>query len=168
MKTIFLIGFMGSGKSTVGKSLSETYHLSFIDTDAYIEEAYDQKISEIFKVYGENVFRTYEQEAIERAVTYDVVSTGGGIVERETNIKTMKNNGKIVFLQTSFTHIEERLKQDVNRPLWHLNDRTAQISLYERRNRLYMQYADVIIHTDDKSVEEIVQEIGNNFSLSGR
>jgi len=106
VKTIFLIGFMGSGKSTVGKSLSETYHLSFIDTDAYIEEAYDQKISEIFKVYGENVFRTYEQEAIERAVTYDVVSTGGGIVERETNIKTMKNNGKIVFLQTSFTHIE--------------------------------------------------------------
>src|SRR5690625_5268712 len=98
---------MESGKSTVGKSLSETYHLSFIDTDAYIEEAYDQKISEIFKVYGENVCRTYEQEAIERAVTYDVVSTGGGIVERETNIKTMKIKGKVDCLQNSFIYYEE-------------------------------------------------------------
>lgn len=166
MKTIFLIGFMGSGKSTIGKVLSETYDLSFVDIDDFIEQKYEQKITDIFKMYGEEVFRNYEHEALQEVTTYNVVATGGGVVERENNINVMKNAGTIVYLQASFAEIDERLKHNTTRPLWQNSDFDTKVSLYKRRNRLYTQCADYKIQTDHKTIENIVSDIGDIFSLT--
>lgn len=166
MNTIFLIGFMGSGKSTIGSLLSATYDLTFVDTDVLIEQTTGQKIPDIFKMSGETVFRDYESSALKDVSGYDVVATGGGIVERSSNIKKMKKHGTIVYLQTSFSEIEKRLIHSASRPLWKNNDRNGKIDLFNRRHRLYKQSADKTILTDDRNAEEIVDEIANKFSFN--
>lgn len=158
MKTIFLIGFMGSGKSTVASELAKSTLKTYIDTDDYIEEVYQEKIVNIFKRHGEDVFRTYEIAALKEVGSYDVVSTGGGIVEKEENLHTMKENGIIIYLETSFEEITNRLKNDVDRPLWD-NEVTEKIKLYERRIPIYEQYADYVIETNNKTVNDIVKDI---------
>lgn len=158
MKTIFLIGFMGSGKSTVASELAKSTLKTYIDTDDYIEEVYQEKIVNIFKRHGEDVFRTYEIAALKEVGSYDVVSTGGGIVEKEENLHTMKENGIIIYLETSFEEITNRLKNDADRPLWD-NEVTEKIKLYERRIPIYEQYADYVIETNNKTVNDIVKDI---------
>lgn len=158
MKTIFLIGFMGSGKSTVASELAKSTIKTYIDTDDYIEEVYQEKIVNIFKRHGEDVFRTYEIAALKEVGSYDVVSTGGGIVEKEENLHTMKENGIIIYLETSFEEITNRLKNDADRPLWD-NEVTEKIKLYERRIPIYEQYADYVIETNNKTVNDIVKDI---------
>lgn len=158
MNTIYLIGFMGSGKSTIGKELAEVLSKKYIDSDDYIENKHQEKIPNIFKTKGEEVFRDYETVALKEVSAYDVVSTGGGIVEKEKNLKTMKNTGVVIFLKTSFEEVSSRLKDDINRPLWD-NDIEGKIKLFNRRIPLYESYADYIINTDNKSIKEIVREI---------
>lgn len=159
MKTIYLIGFMGCGKSTVGQHLSKAIGGKFVDSDQYIEEKHGQVIADIFKAFGEDTFRTYESEALKELGTYDVVSTGGGIVERRENLHSMNKNGTIVYLETPFDEIVERLKSDVTRPLWNSNEVDKMKALYNRRIKLYEQFADVVINTDGKTIEVIVSEI---------
>ena len=162
MKTIYLIGFMGSGKSTVGKKLAKNSSKTFIDTDDFIERTHKRKISDIFAVNGESTFRTYEIDALKQVSTYEIVSTGGGIVEKKDNLNTMKKNGIVFYLHASFEEIASRLENDDTRPLWN-NEVEAKIKLYERRIPLYEQYADYIIQTNSKTVGEIVQEIKKNI-----
>lgn len=162
MNTIYLIGFMGSGKSTVGRELAKTLSKSYIDIDDYIETKHQEKISNIFKTKSEDIFRDYETHALKEVSTYDVVSTGGGIVEKKKNLITMKNTGVVVFLHTSFEEVSSRLKNDIDRPLWDSN-RDDKINLFNRRIPLYESYADYIIKTDNKSIEEIVEEISNDI-----
>lgn len=157
MKTIYLIGFMGSGKSTIGGKLGEVLIENYLDTDREIEKVYKQNIPEIFSEKGEETFRQYET-AILKKVNQPIISTGGGIVERKENIHIMKQNGTIIYLATSFKEIFKRLEKDVNRPLWNkdIADRKA---LYYKRVHLYEKHADEIIVTDGKSPEMIVNEI---------
>lgn len=159
MKTIYLIGFMGCGKSTIGSHLSEQTNETYIDTDTYIEDLYEKEISEIFQESGEEVFRTYEIEALKNVSTYSIVSTGGGIVKKPENLNTMKTNGITIYLQTSFNEIIERLENDDSRPLWDSNLTDNMNVLYERRILLYEAHADYIIDTGNKTVEEITKEI---------
>lgn len=158
MNTIYLIGFMGSGKSTVGLKLAEKTSKTFVDTDQFIVETHQQEIADIFKVYGESTFRNYEMSALRDLSTYGVVSTGGGIVEKCENLQTMKKNGLIIYLHTSFEEISNRLERDKTRPLWN-NNIEDKLNLYNRRIPLYKKYADHIVHTDGKLVEEIIQDI---------
>lgn len=158
MKKIYLIGFMGSGKSTVGRYLQNTYAQRFIDTDQYIEQTTQKEIRQIFADEGEEKFRKYEIHALQLLTDYDVIATGGGIVERKENYTTMHNHGIIIYLQTSFPEIMSRLKYDSSRPLWD-QQITEREKLYERRHSMYEQIADHIIHTDGLSIEEISQEI---------
>ncbi len=157
MQKIYLIGFMGSGKSTIGKALARKLGKSYVDTDTFIEEKYGS-IPEIFKNEGEETFRLYEIEALKATTTYDVISTGGGIVEKEENIQTMKKHGMIIYLHTSFKEISERLELDENRPLWN-QDHEEKQKLFERRIPLYKKCSDHIVSTDHKSIEEVVEEI---------
>lgn len=159
MKTIYLIGFMGSGKSTVGKAYAQKYSKTYVDTDDYIEVFYGQKISEIFKNCGEKVFRTFETEILAKTTLYEVVSTGGGIIEHVENIQIMQKNGIIIYLHTSFAEIEKRLKDDRQRPLWNHENLNEKKGLYDRRISIYRKYADFIIQTDQKSEAEIVNGI---------
>lgn len=160
MKIIYLIGFMGSGKSTIGQGLAEDLSKSYLDTDEYIERTYQRKIVDIFAEDGESVFRYYEIEALKKINHVDIVSTGGGIVEKEVNYDTMKNNGVIIYLEASFNEISKRLLNDTNRPLWNNNNGDKK-NLFNRRIPLYEKFADYIIKTDDKTIEEIIKELKN-------
>lgn len=158
MKNIYLIGFMGSGKSSIGKSLGLLLDYRFVDTDSEIEKKYGQMIPSIFEKYGEKTFRTYETEVLKTLELGNIVSTGGGIVESAENMNIMKKSGTVIYLQTTFDEIAKRLESDQSRPLWNKNPHKKK-ELYRRRNKLYLNCADYIIVTDEKSIEEVAKEI---------
>lgn|SRR5690625_4524821 len=157
MKTLYLIGFMGSGKTTIGKMLAKQLQKSFIDTDQYIEKHYGS-IPDIFNNQGEKTFRLYENNALKKTTHYEIVATGGGIVENEANYQTMKNNGVIIYLYASFSNIHERLKDDQSRPLWGKGLKENE-KLYKKRMPKYEAFSDFKIVTDHKTCEEVVEEI---------
>ncbi|TMN20799.1 shikimate kinase [Lentibacillus cibarius] len=162
MKTIYLIGFMGSGKSTVGKMLGEQLGIPFLDTDQMVESEYGP-ISAIFRDKGEKAFRTYETEMLKRIPDNNhIVSTGGGIVEQEQNIAFMNGNGIIFHLNASMNEIASRLGNDPNRPLWGTNY-AERVRLYNRRKELYIAAADVTILTDGKTAQNITEEISSQL-----
>lgn len=90
MQTIYLIGFMGSGKSTIGVRLADKLGKTYVDTDEFIVNTSQQKIADIFKNFGEDTFRNYETNALKEVSNYEVISTGGGIVEKNENLKIMQ------------------------------------------------------------------------------
>jgi shikimate kinase len=117
---IFLVGFMGSGKSTIGKLLAQTLGFRFIDLDTHIETVRNKTISEIFSLYGEHGFRAIEQEALHSlAVEHDiVVASGGGTPCFYDNMLWMVSNGTVIFLDCSVQSLFERLKSEQeHRPL---------------------------------------------------
>ncbi|MBP3887066.1 MAG: shikimate kinase [Cellulosilyticum sp.] len=155
---ICLIGFMGSGKTTIGRSLSERLNLRWIDLDQYIEKKSNQSISDIFEKYGEAYFRRLEQGALNELLIQDelVISTGGGIITTPDNRVVLKNEISI-YLEYPFETLYERIAGDSNRPL-----ATSYESLKERftsRLDLYEQSSQVRINCQEKSVNEITQEI---------
>ncbi|MDY0396671.1 shikimate kinase [Virgibacillus halophilus] len=154
---IYLIGFMGSGKTTIGEKLQEQLQMEYTDTDEYIEKMTGRTIPDIFALEGEKAFRTYETNAL-KEITSGVVSTGGGIVETAENISFMKDNGVVVYLPTSLNVIENRLHDDQSRPLWK-QPAAARAALFARRSLLYESTADITVETDHKTVEEISAEV---------
>lgn len=161
--TIYLIGFMGSGKSTVGKVLGEILGQSYADTDTLIEKRYGS-IPDIFLEYGEDTFRNYETTELENvSIENGIISTGGGIVERQANITGMKLNGVIVYLETSFAEIQKRLMHDSGRPLWN-TDMQKKEELFHRRSGMYRGCADITILTDHKSPLDIAGEIRKSLN----
>ncbi|WP_099158491.1 shikimate kinase [Virgibacillus ndiopensis] len=158
MKTIYLIGFMGSGKSSIGERLSLNLNIPLIDTDVTVEEKYKQSIASIFKEEGESTFRIYESEVLRQTPNSNaVVSTGGGIVEKEENTNYMKS-GIVIYLHTSFNEIKKRLENDQKRPLWNKGVEEKK-KLYNWRTNLYKNCAEHIITTDNKTMEVITNEI---------
>src|SRR5690625_5063936 len=95
MNKIYLIGFMGAGKTTIGQKLSEILKLSFIDVDQYIEKKYETDIPTIFKTYGEEKFREYEMISLKELTKYAIVATGGGIVEKKENIRSEEHTSEL-------------------------------------------------------------------------
>ena len=116
---IVLCGFMGCGKTSVGKQLSLKTGLNFIDTDRYIEKTSGLPVSEIFKIYGEAHFRNLEKICVKTVSTSAsaIISTGGGVILDEKNIFYLKQNGKIFYLDASVDIITSRLISDSTRPL---------------------------------------------------
>ncbi|WP_345239643.1 shikimate kinase [Pontibacillus salipaludis] len=159
MQNIYLIGFMGSGKSSVGKRLAERLQKPFIDLDQFIEEKNEKSIPDIFAEGGEASFREYEAEALNSVKNKGaVIATGGGIIETTGNQAIMDNSGKIIYLHTDFDSIIERLQEDPNRPLWN-QDHTKRRALFEKRLPTYKQWADVTVNTSDQAVDEIVVQV---------
>ncbi|CAM3058617.1 shikimate kinase [Sporolactobacillus spathodeae] len=161
MATILLIGFMGSGKTTVGKQLAEYLHQPHLDLDAWIEAHSGQSIKQIFTDHGETFFRDLESEALSAAIRQEgVLSTGGGTPVRSVNRKLLASSGSpVIFLQTSPEVIVNRLKNDASRPLLQSMDNDQFIELYQKRKTYYQQSADIIVDTDQKSPSEIAHEI---------
>lgn len=158
MKGIYLIGFMGSGKSTVGKALSRKLGVSYADTDKFIEEEKDMEIKDMFAEYGEAYFRELETNALE-LLDESIISTGGGIIKKSENMKLMKERGIIVYLEISFAEVCRRLAEDSTRPLWNKNDLEDKRKLYEERLNSYEANSNYIIACDSKDVNQIVEEI---------
>ena len=165
-KNISLIGFMGSGKTTVGKILADRLNFLFIDLDKVIEIAEDKTVSEIFKSGGEKYFRDVESEVIKKIYINEncVFACGGGVVEREENMDFIKQNSLIVYLYISSQQAFERVKDVEDRPLLgsssDLDSRKEIINnLISKRDMLYKNNSNFNINTDNKSPEYIAEEI---------
>ncbi|MCD6223746.1 MAG: shikimate kinase [Deltaproteobacteria bacterium] len=152
---IFLTGFMGSGKSSVGKKLSQEMNYDFIDTDDFIEKQTNRKIEDFFDKGEEKIFREKEKEFLQNFnLENTIISTGGGMACDEENITLMKKKGIIVYL---FISLKEALKRThFNRPL--LKNRENIEKLYKKRLYFYKN-ANIIISVDKKTVGEASKEI---------
>lgn len=162
MKNIYLIGFMGTGKSTVAKELIARAHAKGVEMDQLIEEQQNMTITDIFEQYGEVHFRNLETELL-RSLGEDenlVVSCGGGTVLRDENAALMKKHGCIVLLTATPETIYERVKHSNNRPILNGNMSVEYIrELMEKRRARYESVADVKVATDGKDISTICEEI---------
>lgn len=162
---IVLIGFMGCGKSTVGRKLAGALSYEFSDTDAMIEEAYGKTVSQMFAEDGEEYFRNAETELLRKlSVEAEglVLATGGGMPMREENAALLREIGTVVFLEAKIETILERLQNDTGRPLADGEDREKRLRpLYEKRLPVYRAAADYILDTEGKSFYAIIEEIKN-------
>ena len=162
MKNIILIGFMGSGKTTIGKALEEKTDMTFVDTDELIEAYEGCKISEIFADKGEAYFRRLENETLKElleSTDNKVISTGGGI------IPLLKQLGKVYYLKIKPETVVKRLEGDKTRPLLMGENKLVKVEqLMSGRKELYEMAADKTIDTDYLSVNEIVDIILENFT----
>ncbi|MBS3994949.1 MAG: shikimate kinase [Alkaliphilus sp.] len=159
---IVLIGFMGSGKSSVGKQLSIFLNRNWIDVDTKIEAEAGTTISEIFEEKGEKHFRSMEKQAVREVSNYSnsIISCGGGVVLDMENVIALKNKGKIILLEASADTIYQRVKEDENLPILKGNKTILYIrKLMKERESLYKTAADMIINTTDKSIEDICDEL---------
>lgn len=162
MKNIFLIGFMGTGKSTVAACLSNDYGMEIIEMDQMIVEREEMSIPDIFAQKGEPYFRDAETNLLIEIQSKEnaVVSCGGGVALREKNVEEMKKSGKIVLLNAKPETILERVKDDDNRPLLRGNKNVEFIrNMMEQRRPKYESVADFVIQTDGKTADMICKEI---------
>lgn len=166
MKSIALIGFMGSGKTSVGEKLAEALKYNCIDTDAMIVEKYGV-ISDIFETKGEAYFRDIETETLKEALelTDTVICTGGGIILKDENRAMLRDNARVVYLETSPETVYERVYNDDARPLLKGKKNVEDIAtMMAGRLPKYQDAAEYIVTTDNKSIEEIVAEILSKIS----
>ena len=159
---IFLTGFMGTGKTTISRQLSEMTKLREADMDRIIETRKGMKINDIFAAYGEAYFRDLETKLVkeyEKKSGY-IISCGGGCVLRPENVKSMKKNGLVIWLTATPQTVYERVRHSKNRPLLNGNMNVEYImELMERRNGFYEAAADITIVSDRREPGEIAEEI---------
>ena len=156
----YLIGMMGSGKSSVGKLLANKLQFSIIDIDKEIEKDEKLSIKEIFEKKGENYFREIESKYLLRKRKLAVVSCGGGIILNKKNREFLKTSGYTIYLKSSIPTLEKRLLNENGRPLLS-NDNLKEtlINIYSKRKTLYTSAANTTIITDRRSVKEVCELI---------
>ena len=159
---IVLIGFMGTGKSTVSELLKRRFAMEVVEMDQIIEERQEMSISDIFATYGEEYFRDLETNLLIEMQSKKnmVISCGGGVPMRERNVVEMKKNGRVVLLTAKPETILKRVKNNHDRPLLEGNKNVDFIAdLMEKRREKYQTAADIVIETDGKSGLEICEEL---------
>lgn len=163
MGNVILIGFMGSGKTTVGFRLSYRLRRSVIDTDKEIEREEQRSISDIFATEGEAYFRDKETMCLRKllgSTRNQIISVGGGLPLREENRKLLQKLGQVFYLQASAETIYGRVKYDATRPLLQGDDPETKIrTMLAERDSFYRDAADVVINVDGKDFEQILCEI---------
>lgn len=159
---LFLVGPMGSGKTTIGRQLATVLNKEFVDSDHEIIRRTGASIPLIFEIEGEEGFRLREAAVIADLTAGDniVLATGGGAVIREENRQALKGHGRVVYLYASIDQLLTRTAKDRNRPLLQTGDPRAKLEeLMGQRDPLYREVADMVIYTDDRSVRSVVKEI---------
>lgn len=158
---IVLTGFMGTGKSQIGKRLAKELRMSYLDTDELIEEREKDSISAIFKKRGEKYFRGLETKVVKEVALLDnyVISTGGGVVLGEENIRVLKKNAFVICLLASPQVIFERTKGNEKRPLLEVNNQKKRIGELLELRKPYYERADFSVDTSTLSSEEVVGKI---------
>lgn len=166
MGNVILIGFMGSGKTTVGLRLSYRLRKPVIDTDKEIEREEKRSISDIFATDGEAYFRDKETAYLRKLLKNpgnQIISVGGGLPMREENRELLHKLGQVFYLNAHAKTIYERLKHDTTRPLLQGADPQTKIrQLIGERDAFYRAAADVIVNVDGKDFEQILCEIEQN------
>lgn len=159
---IFIVGPMGSGKSTVGKIISDELFLTFHDTDEEIENRTGASIDWIFDLEGEEGFRKRETKILDELAQLNsiVLSTGGGIILSEENRDTLSSRGTVFYLATPISVQLERTSKDKDRPLLKNGDpETILEELHETREELYESVADYVVNTENLTSQEVAAEI---------
>lgn len=159
---IVLIGFMGTGKSTIARELAKTRKMNIVEMDEEIVRRRGKSIADIFEEEGEEYFRDLETALLKELQTKEnqVISCGGGAVLREENVRVMKKNGCVVLLTALPQTIYERVKNNTDRPILQGNMNVEYIaSLMEKRREKYEKAADIVIATDGKNVSQICEEM---------
>lgn len=155
---LYLIGMMGSGKTTLGKALADKLNYQFIDMDVYIENEVKMSINEIFSIHGEAWFREYEKKVLNDFCKMDnlVIATGGGVIKNKENKKLM--DGKCIYLSVPLKELEDRLQNDNTRPL--LKTRSVKDILLERIP-LYEYFSDITVENVcmEKALNQILEEL---------
>ncbi|MBI4721846.1 MAG: 3-dehydroquinate synthase [Candidatus Stahlbacteria bacterium] len=156
MANIVLIGFMGSGKSTIGKILSLKLKMDFADTDEMIEKEIGLPIPEIFEKYGEPYFREIEGKVVRRLLDFDnyVISTGGGTILSSENIKILRRIGFIFYLHITLQEIKKRIKDPTTRPLFYKYEK-----IFKQRLPIYKNSSDYTISVSKLSPSKVVEKI---------
>jgi shikimate kinase len=173
LKRVALIGFMGSGKTTVGLFLSKELSYPFIDLDDYIEEKEGKKITEIFSDKGEDYFRERESFYLNEVIdNYEkvIISTGGGIILREKNRKLLKEKSFVIYLYGDFDTLLNRLQKDEEfkkRPILKRDMKEVK-EIYEMRQKYYRETAHMILDTEGKDPNLIVKEIIKGLQAYGK
>lgn len=137
MSSVYLCGFMGCGKSHIGRMLAHTSHKRFIDLDRYIVDKEGISIPEIFSQYGEPHFRELEAHYIRELSDDNVVATGGGALINDSTAQFARESGLTVYINTSFEICYDRIKNDSNRPLAVNNTKEQLLELYNKRDVIY-------------------------------
>ncbi len=163
MKNIALIGFMGSGKTTVGKLVADIMKINFVDTDQRIEDSSGLTVSEIFESQGEQAFRDLETQVVLTLSNRNnlVISYGGGAVIREENRLAIKKSSKVFLLIANPDTILSRINGTHSRPLITSNKqfRDQIIELLDKRKEFYKATMDYGIQTDERTPEDIASDI---------
>lgn len=168
IQNLALIGFMGTGKSSVGRLVADLLHFTFLDTDKVIEAWAGKTISEIFEQQGEPVFRQWEQRLVQDLTrrTRTVISTGGGLPVNEANLGSLKSHSLVVCLWASPEKIFERVRNHSHRPL------LAEAEPLEKIRRLltergpYYRQADVLVNTEMRPLREVAGQVIHQFRLA--
>ena len=158
---IVLVGFMGTGKSAVGRVIAQKLEFHFIDTDDVIEQTSKAKISDIFAEHGEDYFRDLESQAV-KSVTLmknQVVATGGGVVLRSSNIDLLRTGGPIFCLNATPKAIWDRVRSSRSRPLLRGPEPLKKIETLLDKRAPYYALADHQIETTGVSVDRVADEI---------
>jgi shikimate kinase len=165
-RNVILVGFMGTGKSTVGKLLAKRLGWNFTDMDEWIENEQRMPIRELFRLHGESYFRALESKALSALLASDkhIVATGGGAVLAEENRSCMLENGLVIALTANPDTIISRVSRDQNRPLLHGNLEDRVHTLLEQRKDAY-EFAQVTIDTTHLNIDQIVDHILQNKAL---
>lgn len=162
-KNVILVGYMGCGKSTVGKRLSFALKQPYVDTDKLIEQKQGTTISAIFDEHGEEYFRDLETECVESLFSYKqghVIAVGGGLVLRQKNRELLKELGTVVYLRATPETTYERLKGDDTRPLLRGEDPYGKIcDMIKIRGPVYLDASDVVIDVDGLNVDAVCTKI---------
>ena len=160
MKNIVLTGYMGSGKSTVGKAIAKELSFHYIDVDTIINDRCGMSIEQIFDRFGEEYFRDLETEVIDDISKnkFSVIATGGGAVLREKNIDLLRKNGYIFFLDTPLEIIENRMSLLAGRPLL-MGKSPVQVRKHFNQRRPFYDNYDFRIDTANKKISEVTAEI---------
>lgn len=167
---VYLVGLMGAGKTTIGRSLAKRLNLDFLDSDREIEARTGVTIPTIFEIEGEEGFRKREAQMIAdlSRLRGRVVATGGGVVLREENRATLRTNGFVVYLNVAPQTLWERTRNDRNRPLLQVADPLLKLKeLYAERDPLYREVADLIIDSSRINAQGVLQlllkEVGERW-----
>ena len=158
MKKIYLIGFMGSGKSAIGRRLSFLLKIPYYDMDQEIVKKMGMSIPEIFERHGEPFFRQQEHEFLKTfRDEWCIVSTGGGVAVNPSNSRLMRQTGLVLFLDATFPDIWKRISRDVNRPIVQASTREQLEALFTTRKRFYKATAHITIRTEGRTLRQITE-----------
>lgn len=168
MRNLALVGFMGTGKSSVGRLAAQRLGFAFVDSDGLIEKRCNQKVADLFAERGETWFREFERSLVQEFESYHstVFSTGGGLSANENNLASLKRHALVICLWASPETIYQRVRRNTRRPLLLEPDPLAKIRrLLSERERFYRQ-ADILINTEWRYAGQVAEQVVHQYRLN--